>query len=384
MKILVTGGGSGGHIAPVLAVAHELKKSKDNEVVYVGQSGDAWVSRVEQDSAVDRVATVSAGKLRRYSGEGWRQLLDIQTQVLNLRDVFRTLLGVRQSYHLLGVEKPDVVFTRGGFVSVPVALAARLRRVPYITHDADSVPSLANRIIARWAARHAVALPASTYPYNKEKVVVTGIPVAREFAPVSPEKQLAYKRELHFEDYDHVVLITGGGNGARALNLIAVANAKYLLSNYPDLLIVHFTGGALKEETAKAYERLDLGGAASRVRLYDFATDFYRYIGAADVAVGRGGMSSLAEFALQKKACVLVPSPQLAWNVKNSHMLAEQGAVQELTEDQAEQPDRLGHVIGSLISNPKKRAHLGDKLSGFARPTAARDIARLIEEVGRD
>lgn len=352
--------------------------------MFVGQKGDHWATHAADSTDIDSTRLVSAGKLRRYSGEGWRQLLDIKTQLANIRDMLRTVAGIWQSYRIMVEEKPDVVFTRGGFVSVPVALAARLRKIPYITHDADSVPSLANRIIARWAAKHAVALPAATYPYQPEKIVVTGIPVAAEFGPVSPDQKHAYRKELDLREYEQVVLVTGGGNGARALNMLAVANAKYLLTQFPDLAIVHFTGRSLKDETEKAYQQLALGGAHNRILVYDFVTDFYKYSGAADVIVARGGMSSLAEFALQKKACVLVPSPQLGWNVKNSATLARAGAVKELSEAQAEQPDRLGHTIGELLRDAKTRSALENALGNVAQPDATRAIVRLIIEVGSD
>ena len=381
MKVIVTGGGSGGHIAPVLAVAHELKKLQVDEVIYIGQKGDGLLDVVKEDPSIDKVVTISAGKLRRYSGEGWHQLLDVKSQLLNVRDVFRTLVGLIQSYRWIGREKPAVVFTRGGFISVPVALAARLRGVPYITHDADSMPSLANRLIARWAAYHAVTMPIAAYPENK--TVVTGIPADHAYQVVSPADQKAFRRSLELEEYGQVLLVTGGGNGARALNMIVVSNAKYLLSRYPDLVILHFTGRALEQETVAAYKALGLGGARNRVKIFGFVTDFYRYSGAADVIVGRGGMSSLAEFAMQRKACVLVPSPQLSWNVKNSHVLARQGCIVELSEDQAEQPDRLGHVIGELLDSPARRQELGKALGKISRPRAAYEIADLTVKAGK-
>lgn len=351
--------------------------------MYVGQTGDNLLDVVRENPAIDRVVTVSAGKLRRYSGEGWRQLLDVRTQLLNIRDVFRTGVGVWQAYRLIGAEKPAVVFTRGGFVSVPVALAARLRGVPYITHDADSVPSLANRLIARWAARHAVTLPAEAYPYAAEKTVVTGIPVGPSFHAVTDETREVFKKQLDLQDYGQVLLITGGGNGARALNTIVVANTKYLLSHFSDLVILHFCGRALEAETNNAYDALELGGARSRVKVYGFAPDFYKYSGAADVVVARGGMGSLAEFAVQQAACVVVPSPQLGWNVKNSRALAAKGMVVELTEEQAEQPERLGRTVAKLLQDSSARRLLGEKLGAMAKPMAAKEIADLVEEVGK-
>ncbi len=379
MKILMTGGGSGGHITPLLAVAHELKQLQpDVEIVYIGQKGDKLLDVPQADPNIAVVHTVSAGKLRRYSGEGWRQLLDVRTQALNIRDMFRTLAGTWQSYWLLGKVRPDVIFTRGGFVSVPVALAGKLRHIPYVTHDSDSVPSLANRIIAKWAALHAVALPPEVYPYPAAKTVMVGIPVSAQYVPMTTELQARYKEELQLSAYKQVLLVTGGGNGAQRLNHNVVANTRLLLAAHPDLCIVHIAGRALEAETAAAYDELELGGARSRVIVLGFVGDLYRYSGAADVVVARGGATNLAEFALQGRACVIVPSKQLGWNVKNSQALAERGAVEQLTEEQAEQAERLGHLIGDLLSDDVRRAVLSTRLSRFAHPAAATEIAQLL------
>lgn len=379
----MTGGGSGGHITPILAVAYELKRqAPDCAVTYIGHKGDDLLDVVKESGDIAAIETVSAGKLRRYSGEGWRQLLDVRTQLLNVRDVFRTVWGIFESYRVLGRIRPDVVFTRGGFVSVPVSFAARLRRVPYITHDSDTIPSLANRLIARGAVLHIVAMPVELYPYPLEKTVMSGIPAGHNYKPVSAEQAKKYRHELGLAEYDQVILLTGGGNGARALNRALVDNARYLLAAHPDLVLLHFAGRALEQETNDAYDGLGLGKARSRVRVYGFAADFYRYSGAADIVVARGGMSTLAEFALQRRACVIVPSKQLAWNVKNSQVLASRGAVIELPEEHAEQPERLGRLLSELLHDADRRQELGEKLGSIARPDAAKDIADRVLAVG--
>lgn len=352
--------------------------------MYIGHRGDDLLDIVREHPAIDEIMSVSAGKFRRYHGEGWRQLLDIRSQLQNIRDVFRTLRGTWQGYRFLGQIKPDVIFTRGGFVSVPVALAGHLRRIPYVTHDSDSVPSLANRLIARWAARHIVAMSPELYPYPLAKTVQIGVPVAHEYEPVSAQILKTYRRELGLDGYEHVVLITGGGNGAQALNRVVVDNTRYLLGTYSDLVLLHFAGRALVEETNAAYDELQLGKARGRVKVYGFVSDFFRYAGAADVIVARGGATNLAEFAIQRKACVIVPSKQLVWNVHNSRVLAEQGAVVELNEDQADQPERLGRTIGDLLDRPKRRAELCSSLARIGYPHAAREIAAVLLSIGKD
>jgi UDP-N-acetylglucosamine--N-acetylmuramyl-(pentapeptide) pyrophosphoryl-undecaprenol N-acetylglucosamine transferase len=385
MKILMTGGGSGGHITPILAVADEIKRLEPEcELIYVGQRGDGLADIPAADPNIDAVYSVWAGKLRRYADEGWRQWLHVRTQLLNLRDIARVIYGIWQSYWLVRRLKPDVVFTRGGFVSVPVAFGARLNGVPYITHDADSIPSLANRLIASGAIKHAVALPAELYPYPAAKTVVVGVPVHKNYELVTEALRAEYRKKLKVPAKAKMVFLTGGGNGARALNHAMLANARYLLTTFKDLVIVHVAGRALEAETKQAYDALNLGESRKRVVVRGFVSDSYRYSGAADIIIARGGATSLAEFALQRVACLIVPSKQLGWNVKNAEVLAREDAVVSLHEEQAEQPERLGRVIGELLEDDKRRQKLAHKLAVYARPNATHDLAQVVLDIANN
>jgi UDP-N-acetylglucosamine--N-acetylmuramyl-(pentapeptide) pyrophosphoryl-undecaprenol N-acetylglucosamine transferase len=382
MTIVVTGGGSGGHITPILAVAAELTRlDKSIHIVYIGQKGDRLADIPAADPHIDEVFTVRAGKFRRYHGKGWRQLLDFETQLLNIRDILWVLVGLWQSFVLLRRLKPQVIFSRGGFVSVPVALGGHLNHVPYITHDSDSMPSLANRLIARWAKLHAVALPAEVYPYPIDKTRVVGVPVSHNYELVTARLMRHYRKLLHIEGYQQVLLITGGGNGAQALNEHVVANAAYLLKKYPDLVILHIAGRALLEATTAAYDEAVAPPDRQRVVVEGFVTDMYRYSGAADVVIARGGATNLAEFAIQGKACLIVPSPQLAWNVQNARVMASHHAIVELSEAHAEQEQRLAHVIGDLLDHADKRLILARNLRKLAHQGSARELAELIIQV---
>ena len=378
MTIVVTGGGSGGHIMPILAVAAELKKQHPSvKIIYIGQRGDKLADIPAADPHIDEVYAVRAGKFRRYHGEGFKQLLDLPTVFKNLRDGLYVLIGIIQSGLLIHRLQPSIIFTRGGFVSVPVAFGGLLNRVPYITHDSDSTPSLANRIIARWAAKHAVALPTDVYPYPAAKTVTVGIPIDAEYQPVTPEKQRAYRESLSISA-KQVVLVTGGGNGAQQLNNAMVANARQLLAHHPQLAIIHITGRAHEADVVEAYKKVLPETAMHRVIIKDFITDLYRYSGAADVIIARGGATNLAEFAAQGKACVIVPSEQLAWTVKNMEVMGNRNAVRALTVAQSEQEGRLGAAVAELLDDDNARTELAANLASFAHPHAAKELAALI------
>lgn len=382
--IVLTGGGSGGHITPVLAVAAALKQHDKNlRLVYVGHKGDSLIDIPAASPQIDAVYTVRAGKFRRYHGEGWKQLSDFRTIGLNLRDALFAAIGLLQSYRLLRSLRPSVIFSRGGFVSVPVCLGGKLAGVPYITHDSDSIPSLANRLIARWASLHATALPEELYPYPPEKTRMVGIPVSAKYEPVSRALQAHYRKLLKLDRYEQVLLITGGGNGAARLNRQAAANTPFMLKANPGLVIVHIAGRSLESETAALYDKLLPGPQRSRVQVLGFVHDLYRYSGAADLIIARGGATNLAEFAIQAKACLVIPPSQLIWAIKNTEVLAERGAVKMLTEDQAEQEQRLAAVVNELLAKADRREKLADKLAGYARPDAAANLAALIMEHAR-
>lgn len=381
---MVTGGGSGGHITPVLAVAAALKAVDPTiQIIYIGQKGDRLADIPAGDPNIDAVYTVRAGKFRRYNGLGIRQLLDVKTLFLNVRDLGYIAIGLLQSWRLMRRLRPQITFTRGGFVSVPVALGGRLCGVPYITHDSDSTPSLANRLIAHWARLHAVAFDPTTYPYPFSKTVMVGIPLSPDYQLVTPGLMAEYRRQIDVPITGRMLFITGGGNGAHQLNQFVLAAAPRLLKYHPNLTIVHVAGRALETAVGQAYDGLLDTPQRQRVIVKGFLDKLYRYSGAADVIIGRGGATNMAEWAIQSKACLIVPSPQLIWNVKNNHELAKLKAVVQLTEAQAEQEGRLAKLVSELLDSSQRRAELSVELHKLARPNAARDLAAiLIEQAG--
>jgi UDP-N-acetylglucosamine--N-acetylmuramyl-(pentapeptide) pyrophosphoryl-undecaprenol N-acetylglucosamine transferase len=382
--IVMTGGGSGGHITPILAVAAELKQREPSvRIIYIGQKGDSLGDIPAADPNIDETFAVLAGKFRRYHGEGFRQLLDIPTLLKNIRDFFLVLAGIFQSWRLMGRLRPDVVFSRGGFVSVPVCLGAALRRIPYITHDSDPIPSLANRIIAPWARMHAVALPAEIYPYKPPKTVTTGIPLNKAFKPVTTAVKKHYRSELKIPQNAQLLFIIGGGLGSQQVNDAVAEALPHLLRDFQDLRVVHIVGRANEAEMQRSYITELPTEEQGRVQIMGFIPDVYRYSGAADIVITRAGATNLAEFALQGKACIVVPSLFLAGGhqIKNADYLAEKGAAAVITEDDlTDDPNRLAKQVAELLRNPEHINDLGAKLAKFAQPRATQAITTLILE----
>ena len=301
--------------------------------------------------------------------------------VLNIRDMFLIAAGCIQSFVLLKKLAADKVFIKGGFVGVPVGLAAAVWRVPYITHDSDALAGLANRIIARWATLHAVALPKEIYTYPAAKTLTVGVPIAAAYKKVTPALQASYKTDIGLPNTAQVVTVTGGGLGAHTINMAMVEAASGLLQAYPELHIMHFTGHAHTQTVQGAYEKAVQPRDLARIHVFDYSSELYKYTGAADVAVVRAGATNMAEMAEQGKACVIVPNPVLAGGhqLKNAKAYQDKNAVLVVDEYKLKQDAHLLlNAVAKLLRDPTLREQLGSSLHEFAYPDSAERLAELI------
>jgi UDP-N-acetylglucosamine--N-acetylmuramyl-(pentapeptide) pyrophosphoryl-undecaprenol N-acetylglucosamine transferase len=378
--IVLTGGGSGGNITPLLSLARELKlQAPGCQIVYIGHKADNFDTLKKSADNFDFMVFIRAGKFRRYHNGGFfRQLFDVKTMLLNARDFFRLPGSVATSYRFLKRFKPDVVFSKGGFVAVPVGLAAKLRGIPIVTHDSDTVPGLANRIVGRWAKVHATGMPAKFYKYPKASIEYTGIPLDARIKKVTPKIQRQCREELKIPPDAAVLLLSGGGNGSRRLNELMVAISRHLLEANLSLHIIHITGTAHEQTVKDAYKETLPRNEQDRVRTIGFSSDFYTFVAAADLIITRAGATTLAELAAAGKACVIIPSPFLVGGhqLKNAQELEKLDAA-AVTNEEVE-PDELLVMVSELLNNDNRRWELAKNLYGTARPDAAAKLARII------
>lgn len=374
MKILLTGGGSGGHITPLLAVAHELKRIQPNIVIIAAcEKNGKFASLYERDGNFEQVWQIAAGKFRRYAGESWlRRLTDIRTMYLNFRDIFRTIRGYRQAKWLLKRERPDIILIKGGFVAVPIGLAAARLKIPFITHDSDSTPGLANRIIGRWARLHATGMPEELYMYPRNKTVYTGVPVSDKFT--GTEKGQA-RQVIGLKDAEMIVAVIGGSQGGSQLNDDMVSIAPQLMERFTDLGIAHIAGPAHQKTVRDAYSRA-LGGRAEQVVVTGFVDNVYDYTGAADVVVSRASATAITELGIQEKATILVPGRLAGGHQhKNADYFKAHDAALEV-----ESGDREGllRAICELLENSSLRELIAANLHEVIKPGAAEKLAKLV------
>ena len=382
MKIVLTGGGSGGHITPLLAVARELKRLEPNcQIIFIGQRGDDFNKTIAKNSDIDASYAIRAGKFRRYHVHKLRQLYDFPTIAKNLRDTYRVISGILESWRLLRKLKPDIIFIKGAYVGVPVGLTAAWLHIPYVTHDSDAIPGLANRIIARWASAHAVALPKDIYKkYPAAKTHTVGVPVRSDYKYVTTAAQKQFRDKIGLSKYKQLIFITGGGLGADSMNNAVAQVSVELLKDYSQLAIVHAAGRKLERALSQQYNSILSIDKRQRVIVRDYLDDLHLYSGAADLVITRAGATSMAEFAVQGKACIVIPNPHLTagHQIRNAHLLAEQGAVKVVNEDDLKQPETLKSAIATLLDSEAARQKFGDNLHKLAHPESAAELAQII------
>lgn len=376
MRILAAGGGSGGHVSPVVAVINEIaKKQSAAEFLFVCDTSFEVQARglMEKGSAVPvAVKTITAGKFRRYSHLSLIRHLTIPSIVFaNIRDLFKIAIGFFQSIAIIIRFKPDVVFAKGGFVCLPLGMAARIMRVPIVVHDSDTRPGLTNSFLGRWAAAIATGSPLENYRYPAAISHYVGVPIGAEFSPYTAARQQAAKQQLGFDLARPLIVVTGGGLGAVTINDAMVVTAKDLLAD--NVQMYHVTGRKNYDEIAMLAPKDDAYKVVPFV--YEGMADV---LGAADIVISRASATFIQELAGLKKTAILVPSRALGDQRKNAVVYKEAEAAVVLTDDEIAEPKALYNQIHALLAQPAQMRALAERLHSFARPHAARDVAEII------
>ncbi len=365
LRLVIAGGGTGGHVLPALAVMEELR-GRDVEVRPLWIGSTAGVERESAQRAGIPYQVIATGKLRRY--------LSARTPV----DAARIPLGALQAWRHLRRHRPHVVLSTGGFVSVPTVVAAS-RLAPILTHEQTAILGLATRINARFADVLAVSYDetASVASSRHQRVVVTGNPVRASLKVGDGGRGRAL---FGFTEDLPLVYVTGGARGATPLN-------ERIAALLPDLLhhcqILHQTGPASANADAAhlARRRQDLPEPLrTRYHVLEFVRDELPDVYAAtDLVLSRAGAGTVAELAYLGKPAVLIPLPGAGGDeqTRNGRILAEAGAAILLPQDHAT-PDRLREVLMSMLGDRERLATMGEQARRIGRQDAA---ARLADEL---
>ena len=351
LRVLIAGGGTGGHIIPALAIARELEDRFQAEVRFVGTSRGLETRLVP--AAGYRLELIPVGQLKNVS---------LMTKLRTLLDL---PLGVARCFALLREFKPHVVVGVGGYASGPAMLAAILSRVPTLAFEPNAAPGLANRLIGKRVSAAAVNFPPAAAWFRNAQV--TGIPVRLEFFDIQPRPAGGSLR----------LLVFGGSQGGRVLNEQMAAIAPRLLEALPTLTILHQAGSRLAEQTRADYAAS--GALADRWQVEPFLEEMPAQFALADLILARSGASTVAELAAAGKPALLIPFAAAAddHQRRNAEVLVDAGAAVMLLEQDAT-ADRLLDMLLGLLGDPDQLHAMGEKARSLAHPDAARRIADQI------
>ncbi|MDR1642849.1 MAG: undecaprenyldiphospho-muramoylpentapeptide beta-N-acetylglucosaminyltransferase [Clostridiales bacterium] len=353
MRIVLTGGGTAGHVAPNLALAPFLREL-GYEIFYIGSRNGIEKGLVEAEGIP--YSGISSGKLRRYF------------ELKNFTDAFRVIKGVGDALGALRKIKPDIVFSKGGFVAAPVCVAAKILRIKVLIHESDMTPGLANRIALPFADKVLVCFPETVGSIKGGKAVLTGTPVRRELYDGS---KLEGRRICGFTDQKPVVLVMGGSQGSAKINEVLRSALPELLKKYN---IIHLCGkGNLwPEGSRKGYFQLEYANA-----------ELPHLMALADLAVSRAGANSITEFLALKKPSLLIPlslGASRGDQILNAQSYEKQGFSLVLREE-----DLTGESLeGKLKSLHEKKREMTTAMGGSVISDGTKDVLKAIEEVSKN
>ncbi len=379
MKVLVTGGGTAGHVTPLKSIIKDLRKlDKSVEIFYIAQEDDRFSELLEVGKDIDDIKYIKTGKYRRFKNQPiLSRVVDIKTHYLNFTDVFRTIYSVLKAYRIIGRFEPDVVFGKGGYVSVPVGLAARIRHIPLVIHESDSRLGFANKILSRYAQVIAFGMPTTTTTLAGKPIHYTGIPLRSEFREMSKNLDDT-KNDLGLDEALPVVTISGGSLGAQAINEAVIKSLPQLLEN---VQIAHITGDNNLSDVNKKAKSLSLD--LTNYHTIGFTSDIAAYFKVSSVVVTRASATTFSELSTLAKATILIPAKQLSDQIENARTIADKQAAEVISEsDLASAPDLLGNRLFELLADRKKLDLLEDNIKKLAKPNASVELAKLVFDLG--
>ncbi len=292
----------------------------------------------------------------------------------NVRDGFLVALGIVQGVAKLILWRPDVVFTKGGYVCLPVGLAAKILRIPLVIHDSDAHPGLTNRVLSRWATSIATGAPLEYYTYPKDRTRYVGIPVSDEFHPFSEQEVTSARQVWNLDEQRPLIVVTGGGLGAQRINDTVAESLDELLKLGSVVLVA---GSAQYDEL-----RSITPPNSKHFQLHPFISkDMALLLGAASVVVTRAGATTILELAALAKPVILIPNGKLTGGhqLKNAAVYKEKDAVVIVNEEQMiDNPELLIKAIADVLAHPTETQAMAHRFSLFARPDAARNMADMI------
>ncbi len=348
MRAILAGGGTGGHVIPALAIAHELQKRYDPEVLFIGTA-----------RGIENRLVPAAGFELRLVKVGALNKVSLKTRVKTLFDLPRAVWDARR---ILTEFRPDIVIGVGGYASGPAMLAAILKGTPTLAFEPNVVPGFANRMVARKVSGAAVHFEETARYFRNAEV--TGVPVREAFFKIAGQPT---------DNANPTLLVFGGSQGANAINQAMIQCLPELVKQMPNVHIIHQTGERGYNDAQAAYQQAGLSA-----EVFPFITDMPAFFARADLILCRSGASTVAEITAAGKPAVFVPFPLAADDHQriNAQALERVGAAVVVEETKLERV-WLADTIAALLGDPGRLQRMSTAARSLAHPDAARDIAEM-------
>ncbi|WP_025028063.1 undecaprenyldiphospho-muramoylpentapeptide beta-N-acetylglucosaminyltransferase [Caldalkalibacillus mannanilyticus] len=363
MRVLISGGGTGGHIYPALSIIKEIKQQEPDSVfLYVGSSKGLEADIVPRENIPFQSIEVS----------GFRRKLSLD----NLKTIYRFIKSVRESKKMIRDFKPNIVIGTGGYVCGPVVFAAARLGIPTLIHEQNVIPGLTNKFLSRFSSAIAVSFEGSASFFNHSTIEITGNPRATEVAQASRKEGRA---SLNLPLTKKIILIVGGSRGAKAINLAFLE----MINQLPKLKDCHFvyvTGDVHYNEIREQVEKK--GASIEQVTLKPFVYNMPDVLAATDLIVNRAGASFLAEITSLGIPSILIPSPYVTNNhqEKNARWLEEKGAAKVILEKELN-GDILYQSIAQLMQDENELKKMSTASRQVGYPEAAHHIYQLMKKI---
>ena len=371
MRIVLVGGGTGGHFYPLMAVAEAIRErdqqiSNESELFYFGP--DTYNKDALREHNIKYIYC-PAGKQRRYFS--WR----------NFIDKFKIIGGFFVAIWKLYIIYPDAIMSKGGYTSVPVVMAAWWYRIPVVIHESDVKPGLANKLAGKFARYIGVANKEAAANFKNDNVAHIGMPIRQSFLKPLPDPYAT----LNIPRTKPVIFITGGSLGAERLNNLVLDSLDELLPNY---VVVHQTGEKNFEKVKDSASNL-ISDPELQQNYVLFptmnGTEIAASLEVADLVVGRAGAGTIAEIALKGKPSILVPIPEAISHDQrtNAYAYAEHGAA-TVMEEKNFSDGLLASEVDKIIKNKQLRAEMSEAARAFTQGDAAYKLADILRKIGSE
>ena len=369
MRVLMTGGGTGGHVNPAIAIANTIKANNpDAEIAFVGTK-----------RGIENKLVASEGyPVYHVEVRGFKRSLSPK----NIKAAYLALVSPLRAKKIIREFSPDIVIGTGGYVCWPVLVAASKMNIPTMVHESNALPGVTVRQLQKYVDKILLNFKeAEKYLTAKNKLVHVGNPLRSAFGTLTKEEA---RKKLGIDGkYKYFILSYGGSLGAEKVNNAALELMKKYVSERPNVLHVHATGSLEHDAALSKYAEYGLEGCEN-IQLLEYIYDMPVRMAAADIVISRAGAMTVSELSMMKKAAVLIPSPNVTDNhqYKNAKVLADAGAA-ILIEERELVGGRLVDEIASLCENSEGRRSMEEKIGNFANKDANRliynEIMKLIK-----